>query len=120
MTILFHWLINIPIVPSRNKKDTRKRFYILRTNVQSYSALSPLRVLPCVLLFTNNKQIEKVPRDVRSAYSGKKRQVREKDGSQQIEHTSMQIKNGTGPGVQRSELPLSACHFHNSVKGRVR
>ena len=118
MTILFHLLINIPIVPSRNKNDTGKRFYILRTNVQSCSARSPLRMLPCVLLFT--KKSRKYRGIFEVHIPEKERQVREKDGSQQIEHTSMQIKNGTGPGVQRSELPLSACHFHNSVKGRVR
>ena len=41
----------------------------------------------------------------------------------------MQVPNGTGPGVQMSKRPLSACHIrrkytmetsHNSLKGRAR
>ena len=38
----------------------------------------------------------------------KQRQAREKDRSQQVEH--MQVPNGKWPGVQRSKLPLLACH----------
>ena len=40
--------------------------------------------------------------------SPEKIQVREKDWSKQVEH--VQVQNGTGPGVQRSKRPLSACY----------
>ena len=58
-------------------------------------------------------------------HSQVKIQVWEKDWSQQVK--IMQVHNGTGSGVWRSECPLSACHTrhkchmetsNNSVKYR--
>ena len=69
----------------------------------------------------------KVSQDVQSAKSGNSRQAWVKCCSQHVEH--MQVPNGTGPGVQRSECPLLACYIRhkcsmetsrNSVKGQVR
>ena len=52
----------------------------------------------------------------------KKRQVKEKDWSQEVEH--MQVPNGTGPCVRRRKRLLSVRHTHRicsySVKGRER
>ena len=72
-------------------------------------------------------KIEKVPCDVWSKKSGKITTNVENYWSQRVEH--MQVPNGTGPDVRRSERPLLACPTRrkcymeatrNSVKGQVR
>ena len=81
-------------------------------------SLSILRGLLC--------KIEKVPRDIRRAKSGKITTSSEK-GFVQTSRTYASPKE-MGPGVQRSKCPLSACHTcrkcsietsQNSVKGQV-
>ena len=85
----------------QNKHPTHK---IKRHNIKLYCIMLTnwfFSARGCKKRTTAQCKIKNVSRDIRSAYSEKIRTSSEK------EFVSMQVLNGTGQGVQRSERPLS-------------